>query len=134
MAQAGSKVRAIAETFGIDKKVVEQRLALGNLVPSARDLVRSGKRQMGWAQAMTVGSPASQERIVAEIDVNSAAHLDGSSVRVELTRGNIPVTSALFDPIELNDCLVRDLFTPNGNYFSDVKKLDRKRTRLNSSP
>src|SRR3546814_19309788 len=84
-------VRAIAETFGIDKKVVEQRLALGNLVPSARDLVRSGKRQMGWAQAMTVGSPASQERIVAEIDVNSAAHLDGSSVRVELTRGNIPV-------------------------------------------
>src|SRR3546814_16757160 len=22
----------------------------------------------------------------------------------------------------LNDCLVRDLFTPNGNYFSDVKK------------
>src|SRR3546814_20701390 len=33
-----------------------------------------------------------------------------------------PVTSALFDPIELNDCLVRDLFTPNGNYFSDVKK------------
>src|SRR3546814_17824123 len=86
--QAGIKVRAIAETFGIDKKVVEQRLALGNLVPSARDLVRSGKRQMGWAQAMTVGSPASQERIVAEIDVNSAAHLDGSSVRVELTRGN----------------------------------------------
>src|SRR3546814_17941721 len=70
---------------------------------------------------MTVGSPASQERIVAEIDVNSAAHLDGSSVRVELTRGNIPVTSALFDPIELNDCLVRDLFTPHGNYFSDVK-------------
>src|SRR3546814_364053 len=163
MAQAGIKVRAIAETFGIDKKVVEQRLALGNLVPSARDLVRSGKRQMGWAQAMTVGSPASQERIVAEIDVNSAAHLDGSSVRVELTRGNIPVTSALFDPIELNDCLVRDLFTPNGNYFSDVKKfwerqnveiekkiedlrqthanvkfvdrtrLDRKSTRLNSS-
>src|SRR3546814_4175119 len=30
--------------------------------------------------------------------------------------------SALFYPIELNDCLVRDLFTPNGNYFSDVKK------------
>src|SRR3546814_12579166 len=77
---------------------------------------------MGWAQAMTVGSPASQERIVAEIDVNSAAHLDGSSVRVELTRGNIPVTSALFDPIELNDCLVRDLFPPNGNYFSEVQK------------
>src|SRR3546814_17716107 len=71
MAQAGIKVRAIAETFGIDNKVVEQRLALGNLVPSARDLVRSGKRQMGWAQAMTVGSPASQERLVAEIDVNS---------------------------------------------------------------
>ena len=122
MAQAGIKVRAIAETFGIDKKVVEQRLALGNLVPSARDLVRSGKRQMGWAQAMTVGSPASQERIVAEIDANSAAHLDGSSVRAELTRGNIPVASALFDPIELNDCLVRDLFTPDGNYFSDVDK------------
>src|SRR3546814_19572592 len=29
MAQAGIKVRAIAETFGIDKKVVEQRHALG---------------------------------------------------------------------------------------------------------
>src|SRR3546814_12062354 len=46
MAQAGIKVRAIAETFGIAKKVVEQRIAIGNLAPSARDLVRSGTRQI----------------------------------------------------------------------------------------
>src|SRR3546814_16534825 len=68
MAQAGIKVRAIADTFGIDKMVVEQRLALGNLVPSARALVRSGKRQMRWAPAMTLGPPAAQERTGAETD------------------------------------------------------------------
>src|SRR3546814_2989761 len=83
MAQAGIKVRANAETFGIDKKVVEQRLALGNLVHSARDRVRPGKRQLGWAQARTVGSPEEPERIVAEIDEHLADQLDGSVVRVE---------------------------------------------------
>lgn len=131
MARAGIKERAIAETFAIDKKTVEQRLALGNLVESARDIVRDGKRQMGWAQAMTVGSPAAQERIVAEIHANATAFPDGASVRAELTRGNIPVASALFDPKELNDCLVRDLFTPNGNYFSDTNKFwERQRVEI----
>lgn len=131
MARTGIKVRAIAETFAIDKKVVEQRLALGNLVENARNLVRDGKRQMGWAQAMTVGSPAAQERIVSEIEANSSAYPDGASVRAELTRGNIPVASALFDPAELNDCLVRDLFTPNGNYFSDADKFwERQRVEI----
>lgn len=119
MARAGIKIRAIAETFAIDKKVVEQRLALGDLVASARELVRNGSRQMGWAQAMTLGSPLAQERIVAEIQVNDNAFTDGASVRAEMNRGSIPVASALFDPNELSEFLVRDLFMPNGNYFSD---------------
>lgn len=122
MALSGMKPRAIGEIFNLSGRQVLQRLALGGLVDGARELVRSGQRQIRWAEAMTVGSPAQQDRIVAEIHANPAAFSDGHSVRAELTRGNIPVESALFDPQELKDCLVSDLFTlDKGGYFSDAE-------------
>lgn len=120
LVQSGIKPKDIAEMFALETRTVLQRLALGSLVDSARDLVREGKRQMGWAQAMTLGSPAAQERIVNEILANPAAYQDGASVKAELTRGSIPVSAALFNPIELKECLVSDLFNLDGAFFSDV--------------
>lgn len=125
LAKAGMKLKAIGETFGVEQRTIRQRLALGDLTPEARDLIRSGKRQMGWAQAMTLASPAAQQRIVAEIGVNATSYPDGASVRAEVTRDSIPASSALFAPSELADCLVSDLFSTDSDksfdYFSDTE-------------
>ena len=120
LAKSGLKLSIIAEMFAVEVRTIRQRLALGDLVESARDLVREGKRQMGWAQAMTLGTPDRQERIVDEITANPGAFPDASSVKAELTRGHIPVSSALFDPAELADTLVCDLFSQDGDHFTDV--------------
>lgn len=120
LAISGLKLNAIADMFAVDIRTIRQRLALGDLIESARDLVRSGQRQMGWAQAMTLGSEAAQDRIVSEIQANPAAYADAISVKAELTRGHIPVGSALFEPSELADCLVCDLFSQQGDHFTDV--------------
>lgn len=120
LAKSGLKLSIIAEMFAVEVRTIRQRLALGDLVESARDLVREGKRQMGWAQAMTLGNAERQERIVDEIMANPGAFPDASSVKAELTRGHIPVSSALFDPAELADTLVCDLFNQDGDHFTDV--------------
>ncbi|QAY80173.1 ParB N-terminal domain-containing protein [Sphingosinicella sp. BN140058] len=121
LARAGMKIKAIAEMRGVEQREIHQRLALGDLIPAARDLIRSGTRQMGWAQAMTLGSPAAQERIVNEIIANPTSYPTGAAVRAELTRGVIPAKSARFPLTELADCLVRDLFE-DGDHFSDPDK------------
>ncbi len=122
LAKTGLGLQAIADMFNYGMQTVKQRLALGELVEGARDLVRTSKRTIGWAQAMTVGSPEGQERIVNAILANEGAFPDSASVKAELTRGQIPVSSALFDPQELSDCLACDLFSQDGDHFTDVNK------------
>lgn len=123
MRRSGLKERQIAEQFNITPQQVRQRVSLGDLVEGARDLIRSGKRQLRWAQMMTIGSEAQQERIVAEINANPQAYVDGHAVQMEMTRGNIPVSSALFDPTELADCIARNLFeTTDEGSFKDVER------------
>lgn len=114
LANSGIKLSQIADAYNYDLNQVKQRISLGSLVEGARDLVRSGARPLRWAEAMTVGSPAQQERIVAEIAANPSAYADSTSVRAEVTRGNIPASHALFDTALLSKSLVVDLFTPQG--------------------
>lgn len=127
MRQSGMTARQIGEQFNIGVKQVNQRVMLGGLVESARDLVRSGTRQIAWAEAMTLGSPAQQERIVSEIQANPQAFIDRHSVKMELTRGNIPVSSALFDATELSQFIVTDLFTSGEDgTFSNAEEFWKK--------
>ena len=121
MARSGMKSRTIADIFGLSIRQVEQRISLGDLVPSAQELVRTGKRKIGWAEAMTIASPEEQERIVNEIAANSHAYPDAQSVRSEITRDAIDASMALFDPSELKSTMVKDLFSDeNGGHFTDL--------------
>ena len=121
MHDAGLKHRDIAEMYNLSVKQVIQRISLGRLVDWARDLVRTGVRQIGWAEAMTIGSPAQQQRVVAEIAANPSAYPDRASVHADFTRGNIPAESALFDAGLLASSTMVDLFShgTGGGSFTD---------------
>lgn len=121
MNDAGMKHRDIAEMYNLSVKQVVQRISLGRLIDPARDLVRTGVRQIGWAEAMTMGSPTQQQRVVAEIAANPSAYPDRHSVHADFTRGNIPVESALFDTSLLSKSTVVDLFShgTGGGSFND---------------
>lgn len=122
LAKSGMKLTQIADAYNYSLNQVKQRISLGSLVEAARDLVRTGQRQIRWAEAMTVGSPDQQERIVAEIAANPSSYADSHSVKAELTRGNIPASNALFDTSLLADCLVVDLFSQQTGDASFSKK------------
>ncbi|MAM84354.1 MAG: hypothetical protein CL472_06740 [Acidobacteria bacterium] len=111
MAKAGMKPVEISQYFNISARQVTQRIALGDLIEPARDLVRNGERNIRWAEAMTMGSPAQQEQIVNEVAANPHAWPDGDSVRSRMKNGAIPVSSALFDPDLMADSIMLDLFT-----------------------
>ena len=111
MAKAGMKLAEISQYFNISPRQVSQRIALGDLIESARNLVRTGVRNIRWAEAMTMGSATQQEQIVTEIEANPHAWPDGDSVRSRMKNGAIPVSSALFDPDLMSDAMMLDLFT-----------------------
>lgn len=120
LAKAGMKPRAIGDLFNMGSRIVQQHIALGDLVDGAQQLVAAGQRPLAWAQAMTLGTARQQEQIVSDINANAALYPDAASVRYELTRGNIPISAARFDPQVMGDCIIRDLFTPDDEgYFSD---------------
>lgn len=122
MSRSGMSERQISEQFNIGINTVRQRLALGNLIESARDMIRDGRRQLRWAESMTEATAAQQERIVAEINANPQSYIDGEAVKMEVTRGNIPIASALFDPSELESAISRNLFEgPEEGSFRDVE-------------
>jgi ParB family chromosome partitioning protein len=123
MAFSGLKPRAIADIFNLSTREVTQRISLGNLVPNAQALVRAGKRHLGWAEAMTLGSPAEQEQVVLDIEANPAAFPDKHSVKAHFERGTIKASMALFPQEDLGKCLVRDLFAEQdgGGHFTDAK-------------
>lgn len=63
LVEQGSKSADIAKRFGISKKHVEQRLALGKLHPDVRASWRAGKLDADAAQAFTLGTLEQQEAI-----------------------------------------------------------------------
>lgn len=123
MAKAGMKPLEISQYFNISARQVTQRIALGDLIEPARDLVRTGERNIRWAEAMTMGSPTQQEQIVNEVAANPHAWPDGDSVRSRMKNGAIPVSSALFDSNLMADAIMLDLFTTNTDTtFTDSER------------
>src|SRR5579871_6230045 len=61
----GRSVAEIAATFALKERQVQQRLALGNLLPKIRQAYRDGKIDAGTAETLTLASPARQTEWLA---------------------------------------------------------------------
>lgn len=122
LAREGMKPGQIAALFSMTTRQVHGLLALGHLVPEALELLRSGKRAIDWARAMTMASPVQQQKIVSRIEANPHEFATPESVRAEINNAGIPETAALFDPSLLKNSLVVNLFSDvfNDGVFTDV--------------
>lgn len=122
LAREGMKPGQIAALFSMTTRQVHGLLALGHLVPEALELLRSGKRAIDWARAMTMASPVQQQKIVSRIEANPHEFATPESVRAEINNAGIPETAALFDPNLLKGSLVVNLFSDvfNDGVFTDV--------------
>src|SRR5882672_10129706 len=84
----GMNVEEIGTRWCMKEKMVRQRLALGNLSPVLRKLLRDDKMNLGQAQAFTIEPDhAAQERIFKLLKGKFGGHFGEGQIKYELTKG-----------------------------------------------
>jgi ParB family chromosome partitioning protein len=116
----GRTVDGIAATFGMTKPQVNQRLALGNLLPGIRDAYRAEEIDAETVQHLTMASPAQQRKWLRLFnDPHQQAPL-GWQLKQWLFGGQQIATShALFKLADYTGQTVEDLFGED-SYFADA--------------
>ena len=116
----GRKVAEIAATFGMTEVMVEQRLALGNLLPKIQDAFTSEEIDDQTVQYLTMASKQQQKdwlRLFEDEDGNVPM---GHQVKQWLFGGqSIATTVALFSLDAYTGHIVADLFGEE-SYFADA--------------
>jgi ParB family chromosome partitioning protein len=116
----GRTAEDIAETFGLEVKQVEKRLALGNLLPRIRELFSKQEIDVDTIRALTVASKRQQKEWLALFAKGNAPQ--GRQVRTWACGGQqISTKCALFDPADYQGEKATDLFEER-EYFLDAEQ------------
>ncbi len=116
----GKTVAEIAATFGLTPRGVEQRLALGNLLPKIHDLYRKEAMRSDTLQLLTMATKAQQKAwIRLHEEGDNAPH--GYYLKQWLFGGaSIPAKAALFPLEDYKGEIRADLFGED-SYFADAE-------------
>ena len=110
----GKKIPEIANAYGVSTRIVEQRLSYAKLNEIARNLIKTNKRDLDWASAMTLASNEEQVDILNEIESDDRRYRNSAEVRIRLENELVSTKYALFDVNQVEAKLVRkDLFSNN---------------------
>jgi len=116
----GRKVGEIAATFGMTQIMVEQRLALGNLLPKIQDAFTSEEIDDQTVQYLTMASKQQQKDWLKLFENEDGNAPMGHQVRQWLFGGqSIGTTVALFPLDAYTGHIVADLFGEE-SYFADA--------------
>ncbi|MAM39862.1 MAG: hypothetical protein CL949_15475 [Erythrobacter sp.] len=111
--EMGRTITDIANGYGVSTRIVEQRLSYAKLEDGARALVKENERDLDWASAMTMASPAEQKQILDEINAEPRRYRSAHEVRSRLQDQLVSLELALFNPDDVEEETVRrDLFDP----------------------
>ena len=116
----GRSVAEIAATFGITERVVNQRLALSNLLPKIREAYRNGEIDGETIRHLTLASKAQQKEWLALFADPEQHAPRGHQLKQCLLGGQtVPTKAALFPIEDYPGRIVADLFGEE-SYFADA--------------
>jgi ParB family chromosome partitioning protein len=116
----GKTVADIADTFGITTRMVERRLALGNLIPGIRDLYRAEKIHAETVRHLTLATEKQQKAWLKLFNSPKSYAPTGHQLKHWLFGGAaIPTSNALFPLEDYKGRIVADLFGED-SYFVDT--------------
>jgi ParB family chromosome partitioning protein len=116
----GRTVDGIAATFGMTKTQVNQRLALGNLLPKIRDAYRAEEIDDETVRHLTMASPSQQRKWLRLFNDPHQHYPRGYQLKQWLFGGQQIATShALFKLADYTGQIVEDLFGED-SYFADA--------------
>ena len=116
----GRNIESIAATFGLTEIMVQQRLALGNLLPKIREAYRAEQIDAETVRYLTMASKAQQRDWLRLFEDEDANVPFGTQLKAWLFGGqSIATKVALFPLINYTGQIVTDLFGEE-SYFADV--------------
>jgi ParB family transcriptional regulator, chromosome partitioning protein len=117
----GKKVEEVAATFGLTPREVEQRLALGNLLPKIRELYRQEQIGSDTLQFLTMATGKQQREWLKLYEDNENVPL-GYRLKQWLCGGqSIPTKAALFPLESYKGGIKADLFGED-SYFASAEE------------
>lgn len=120
LVKAGRSVADIAATFGLPDLAVRRVLALGNLLPTIRELYRREEIDAATVRHLTMASKSQQKVWLALADDENAYLPTGHQLKAWLFGGqSIPVKHALFDVDATGLATIADLFGED-RYVADA--------------
>lgn len=112
----------IASQFGVTERLVQQRMAIANLIAPVLTLYRNGDIGADTVRALTLATKRQQKEWVRLLKSDDEYAPLGRRLKDWLFGGNhIPVSNALFDLSTYDGAIVSDLFGDD-QYFSDSAK------------
>ena len=118
----GKSASDIASLFGITERLVEQRLAIANLINPILTLYRKDDIRGETLRVLTLASKRQQKAWLVLFKSEDEYAPQGRALKSWLFGGaNIPTSNALFDLADYRGALVSDLFGDE-KYFADVQK------------
>ncbi len=119
LVKEGKSVEEIASQFGITERLVQQRLAIANLISPILTLYRNEDIHRETIRILTMATKRQQKAWLALYNSEDEYTPQGHALKSWLFGGaDIRVTHALFDVTEYNGSIVSDLFGDE-SYFSD---------------
>jgi ParB family chromosome partitioning protein len=119
LVKQGRTVAEIAATFGLTERRVNQRLALGNLLPKIRTAYRNQEIDIETVRYLTLATKSQQQDWLALFSDPDTRPPRGSQLKAWLFGGqSIPTKLALFDLADYPGEIVADLFGED-SYFAD---------------
>lgn len=116
----GKSPEDVAATFGLTKRQVEQRMALGNLLPKIRDAYRTDRIDVDTIRHLTMATKRQQQDWLKAFENEDENTPYGDDVKHWLCGGqSISTAIALFPVAEYKGHVIADLFGENG-YFQDA--------------
>ncbi len=115
--KAGRGVADIAAHFGLRERVVEQRLAIGNLLPRIREAFRHGQIDPDTLRHLTAATKRQQGTWLKMFEAEDENTPTGADVKHWLCGGQaVSTTVALFPLTDYTGQVIADLFGENGSF------------------
>lgn len=118
----GKSASDIAAQFGITERLVQQRLAIANLIGPVLTLYRKNNIQADTVRILTMATKRQQKAWLVLYKSEDKYGPTGRALKDWLFGGaNIPVSNALFDLDNYKGSIISDLFGDE-RYFADSEK------------
>ncbi|MCP4185521.1 MAG: ParB/RepB/Spo0J family partition protein [Hyphomicrobiales bacterium] len=122
LVKEGKSVDEIASQFGITERLVEQRLAIANLINPVLTAYRKDEIGAGTIRSLTLATKRQQNEWWKLFKSEDEYAPQGHALKEWLFGGaNIPVSNAMFDVEDYKGAIVSDLFGDE-RYFADTVK------------